>query len=175
MAEPKEKWGIAHIYASFNNTIITVTDLSGAETVTKSSGGMVVKQDRNESSPYAAMKMASDVAQSAMDKGFVGLHVRVRAPGKGKQRSPGAGAQAAIRAGCAFQNARLEDVFKMRVLLVEPFADFAFLLAGDGLHKQPQAQLPALVECTAQKRIAHQTGERGILFAIIHPFEQIIR
>ena len=44
----KEKWGVAHIFASFNNTIITVTDLSGAETVTKSSGGMVVKQDRNE-------------------------------------------------------------------------------------------------------------------------------
>ena len=54
-----EKWGIAHIYASFNNTIITITDLSGAETVTKSSGGMVVKQDRNESSPYAAMQMAT--------------------------------------------------------------------------------------------------------------------
>ena len=53
-ANDKEKWGIAHIFASFNNTIITVTDLSGAETVTKSSGGMVVKQDRNESSPYAA-------------------------------------------------------------------------------------------------------------------------
>ena len=35
-ANDKEKWGIAHIFASFNNTIITVTDLSGAETVTKS-------------------------------------------------------------------------------------------------------------------------------------------
>ena len=58
MAGDKEKWGIAHIFASFNNTIITITDLSGAETVTKSSGGMVVKQDRNESSPYAAMQMA---------------------------------------------------------------------------------------------------------------------
>lgn len=112
MAEPKEKWGIAHIYASFNNTIITVTDLSGAETVTKSSGGMVVKQDRNESSPYAAMKMAGDVAQSAMDKGFVGFHVRVRAPGKGKQRSPGAGAQAAIRAlsRAGIRIGRIEDV-----------------------------------------------------------------
>ena len=42
MAE--EKWGIAHIFASFNHTIITITDLSGAETVIKSSGGMVVKQ-----------------------------------------------------------------------------------------------------------------------------------
>ncbi|HMZ32103.1 MAG TPA: 30S ribosomal protein S11, partial [Methanoregulaceae archaeon] len=98
MAGEKEKWGIAHIYASFNNTIITVTDLSGAETVTKSSGGMVVKQDRNESSPYAAMQMATNVAQTAMEKGIIGVHVKVRAPGRGKQRSPGPGAQAAIRA-----------------------------------------------------------------------------
>lgn len=98
MAEQKEKWGVAHIYASFNNTIITVTDLTGAETITKSSGGMVVKQARNESSPYAAMQMATNVAQASMEKGIVGLHVKVRAPGRGKQRSPGPGAQAAIRA-----------------------------------------------------------------------------
>ncbi|MFA5614132.1 MAG: 30S ribosomal protein S11 [Methanoculleus sp.] len=110
MAE--EKWGIAHIYASFNNTIITITDLSGAETVTKSSGGMVVKQDRNESSPYAAMQMAIQVAQNARDKGITGVHVRVRAPGRGKQRSPGPGAQAAIRAlaRAGMRIGRIEDV-----------------------------------------------------------------
>ena len=90
-ANEKEKWGVAHIFASFNNTIITITDLSGAETVTKSSGGMVVKQDRNEGSPYAAMQMAGNVAQNAREKGIVGVHVKVRAPGQGKQRSPGPG------------------------------------------------------------------------------------
>ena len=107
-----EKWGIAHIYASFNNTVITVTDLSGAETVTKSSGGMVVKQARNESSPYAAMQMAQNIAQAVRDKGFVGLHVKVRAPGRGKQRSPGPGAQAAIRAlaRAGVRIGRIEDV-----------------------------------------------------------------
>ena len=110
MAE--EKGGIAHIFASFNNTIITVTDLSGAETVTKSSGGMVVKQDRNESSPYAAMQMAIQVAQNARDKGITGVHVKVRAPGRGKQRSPGPGAQAAIRAlaRAGMRIGRIEDV-----------------------------------------------------------------
>ena len=110
MAE--EKWGIAHIFASFNNTIITGTDLSGAETVTKSSGGMVVKQDRNESSPYAAMQMAIQVAQNARDKGITGVHVKVRAPGRGKQRSPGPGAQAAIRAlaRAGMRIGRIEDV-----------------------------------------------------------------
>jgi small subunit ribosomal protein S11 len=107
-----EKWGIAHIYASFNNTIITITDLSGAETITKSSGGMVVKQDRNESSPYAAMQMANEVAQNARDKGITGVHVKVRAPGRGKQRSPGPGAQAAIRAlaRAGIRIGRIEDV-----------------------------------------------------------------
>ncbi len=112
MASDKEKWGIAHIFASFNNTIITVTDLSGAETVAKSSGGMVVKQDRNESSPYAAMQMAANVAQAAQEKGFVGLHVKVRALGRGKQRSPGPGAQAAIRslARAGIRIGRIEDV-----------------------------------------------------------------
>jgi len=110
MAE--EKWGIAHIFASFNNTIITITDLSGAETVTKSSGGMVVKQDRNESSPYAAMQMAIQVAQNARDKGITGVHVKVRVPGRGKQRSPGPGAQAAIRAlaRAGMRIGRIEDV-----------------------------------------------------------------
>jgi len=112
MAAENDKWGIAHIYASFNNTIITVTDLSGAETVCKSSGGMVVKQARNESSPYAAMQMAINVAQAVRDKGFVGLHVKVRAPGRGKQRSPGPGAQAAIRAlsRAGIRIGRIEDV-----------------------------------------------------------------
>ncbi|MDO8842304.1 MAG: 30S ribosomal protein S11 [Methanocalculus sp.] len=112
MAGESDKWGIAHIFASFNNTIITVTDLSGAETICKSSGGMVVKQARNESSPYAAMQMAINVAQAARDKGFVGLHVKVRAPGRGKQRSPGPGAQAAIRAlaRAGIRIGRIEDV-----------------------------------------------------------------
>lgn len=112
MAAENDKWGIAHIYASFNNTIITVTDVSGAETITKSSGGMVVKQARNESSPYAAMQMAQNVAQAAREKGIVGLHVKVRAPGRGKQRSPGPGAQAAIRAlaRAGIRIGRIEDV-----------------------------------------------------------------
>jgi small subunit ribosomal protein S11 len=108
----EKKWGIAHIFASFNNTIITITDLSGAETISKSSGGMVVKQDRNESSPYAAMQLATSVAEQARDKGIVGVHVKVRAPGGNKQRSPGPGAQAAIRAlsRAGLKIGRIEDV-----------------------------------------------------------------
>jgi small subunit ribosomal protein S11 len=106
------KWGIAHIYASFNNTIVTITDLTGAETISKSSGGMVVKADRDEGSPYAAMQVAMMAAEQAKEKGIIGVHVRVRAPGGNKQRSPGPGAQAAIRAlaRAELRIGRIEDV-----------------------------------------------------------------
>ncbi|MFQ5891715.1 MAG: 30S ribosomal protein S11 [Candidatus Methanofastidiosia archaeon] len=94
----KEKWGVAHIFASFNNTFIHITDLTGAETIARVSGGMIVKSDREESSPYAAMKAATHAAEIARDKGIVGVHIKVRAPGGNRSRNPGPGAQAAIRA-----------------------------------------------------------------------------
>ena len=95
MASPK--WGIANIYASYNNIMITLTDITGAETITKATGGMVVKQAKDESSPYAAQRAAERVADVAKEKEFVGIHVRVRAPGGNRSTSPGPGAQAAIR------------------------------------------------------------------------------
>lgn len=55
-------FGVAHIYASYNDTFVHVTDLSGGETIVKVTGGMKVKADRDESSPYAAMLAAQDVA-----------------------------------------------------------------------------------------------------------------
>jgi len=105
-------WGIAHVYASFNNTIITVTDLTGAETITKSSGGTVVKQNRDEASPYAAMQMADVVAEEVKAAGIDGLHVRVRGPGGNLQKNPGPGAQATIRAlaRAGIEIGRIEDV-----------------------------------------------------------------
>ncbi len=105
------KWGIAHIYSSFSNTMIHITDLTGAETVSRFSGGMIVKADREESSPYAAMQAASRAAVEAMDKGFSGVHIKVRAPGGNGSKSPGPGAQAAIRAlaRAGLRIGRIED------------------------------------------------------------------
>ncbi len=105
-------WGVAHIKSSFNNTIITITDMTGAETIAKSSGGMVVKAARDESSPYTAMQMASQLADVLKDKNIEGVHIKVRAPGGNKQRSPGPGAQAAIRAfaRAGIKIGRIEDV-----------------------------------------------------------------
>jgi small subunit ribosomal protein S11 len=106
------RWGIAHIYASYNNVIITITDLTGAETVTKASGGMVVKADKDQATPNAAMRAAERVADIAKEKGIDGVHVRIRAPGGNKSQSPGPGAQAAIRslARAGLRIGRIEDV-----------------------------------------------------------------
>ena len=62
--EDPEKWGIAHIFSSYNNTIIHMTDLTGGETVAISSGGIHVTADRYESSPFAAMKAANAVVEA---------------------------------------------------------------------------------------------------------------
>ena len=108
----EEKWGIAHIYSSYNNTIIHVTDLTGGETVAISSGGCHVNADRYESSPFAAMKAANVVTESAKSKGFTALNIRVRAVGGVGSRVPGPGAQAAIRALArgGFRIGKIDDV-----------------------------------------------------------------
>jgi len=107
-----ERWAVAHVYASFNNTIISITDETGAETLAKSSGGTVVKQNRDEASPYAAMQMAEEVAEQVKAQDIDGVHVRVRGPGGNQQKSPGPGAQATIRAlaRAGLEIGRIEDV-----------------------------------------------------------------
>ncbi len=56
--EGENVFGVAHIFASFNDTFVHVTDLSGRETIARVTGGMKVKADRDEASPYAAMLAA---------------------------------------------------------------------------------------------------------------------
>ena len=106
------KTGIAHIYASQNNTIILVSDTTGAETIAKATGGMVVRNDREESSPYAAMKAADLIAEKLREKEITDLIIRVRAPGGSKSKIPGPGAQSAIRAlsRAGFKILRIEEV-----------------------------------------------------------------
>lgn len=99
MQRTEDKWGIAHIYSSYNNTIIHITDITGKETISKATGGMVVKSDRMEGSPTAAMSAAKRAAEGAIEKKITGLHVKIRAPGGHNGPSnPGPGAQAAVRA-----------------------------------------------------------------------------
>lgn len=112
MSRKTEKWGVVHIYSSYNNTIINITDMSGAETISRTSGGMFVKADRLQSSPYAAMRAAAHAATAAKDKGITAIHIKVRAPGGAGPKTPGPGAQAAIRAlaRAGLRIGRIEEV-----------------------------------------------------------------
>lgn len=87
--EGEQVFGVAHIYASFNDTFVHVTDLSGKETVIRVTGGMKVKADRDESSPYAAMLAAQDVAEKCRERGITALHVKLRATGGTLTKTPG--------------------------------------------------------------------------------------
>lgn len=99
ISKEKLRWGIAHVFASYNNTIITITDITGSEVIARSSGGQVVKADRLESSPSAAMMAAKKVAAESLMKGINAVNIKVRAPGGSNgPKYPGPGAQAAIRA-----------------------------------------------------------------------------
>ncbi len=101
-----------HIFSSKNDTIITATDLSGAETISWASGGMVVKSDREEGKPYAAMQAALKVVRDLKDRGIFHVHVKIRAPGGSGIKTPGPGAQAVVRtlARNGVRIGRIEDV-----------------------------------------------------------------
>ncbi|HDD46534.1 MAG TPA: 30S ribosomal protein S11 [Candidatus Aenigmarchaeota archaeon] len=94
----EKKWGIAHIYSSVNNTIIHITDITGAETIARVSGGMMTKRDKDKGTPYPAILAVKKAAEEALNKGIIGVNLRVRAPGGHKKKIPGPGAQPAIRA-----------------------------------------------------------------------------
>jgi len=106
------RWGVAHIYSSKNDTIITLTDLSGAETIAVGSGGMVVDADHEEGTPYAAMQAAYKVAATAIEKGITHINIKIRAPGGHGSKTPGPGAQAVVRAlaRSGFKIGSIEDV-----------------------------------------------------------------
>ena len=105
-------FGVAHIFASFNDTFVHVTDLSGKETLVRVTGGMKVKADRDESSPYAAMLAAQDVATRCKELGITALHIKLRATGGARTKTPGPGAQSALRAlaRAGIKIGRIEDV-----------------------------------------------------------------
>ena len=85
LTEGETLFGVAHIFASFNDTFVHVTDLSGRETLVPVTGGMKVKADRDEASPYAAMLAAQDVVVRCKELGVTALHIKIRATGGNKQ------------------------------------------------------------------------------------------
>ncbi|KAJ3061795.1 ribosomal protein S14, S11, partial [Quaeritorhiza haematococci] len=110
--EGENVFGVAHIFASFNDTFVHITDLTGRETIVRVTGGMKVKADRDESSPYAAMLAAQDVAVRCKELGITALHIKLRATGGNGTKTPGPGAQSALRAlaRAGMKIGRIEDV-----------------------------------------------------------------
>ena len=76
--------GIAHIRASFNNTIVTITDLRGNTLCWATSGGSGFRGSR-KSTPFAAQVAASRVGKEALEFGLRNLEIRVRGPGPGRE------------------------------------------------------------------------------------------
>lgn len=112
MTQEKLTFGVARILATDNDTFIHITDLTGAETIAKVTGGMKVKVHRDESSPYASMLAAQDAAAKAMERGINAVHIRIRARGGVKTRVAGPGAQSAMRAliRSGLKIGRIDDV-----------------------------------------------------------------
>lgn len=105
-------FGIAHVYASKNDTFVHITDLTGKETISLVTGGMKTKTDRDESSPYAAMMAAQDAAAKCKELGITAVHIRLRGRGGVSSKTPGPGAQSALRAlaRSGLKIGRIEDV-----------------------------------------------------------------
>jgi small subunit ribosomal protein S11 len=110
MAEPKKKKvkkhvvdGIAHIHASFNNTIITITDRQGNALAWATAGGCGFRGSR-KSTPFAAQVAAEKAGVAAQEYGLKNLEVRVQGPGPGRE--------SAVRAlnNAGYRISNIEDV-----------------------------------------------------------------
>lgn len=76
--------GVAHVHASFNNTIVTITDRQGNALSWATSGGQGFKGSR-KSTPFAAQVAAESAGRVAQDQGIKNLEVRIKGPGPGRE------------------------------------------------------------------------------------------
>ncbi len=95
--------GVVHIKASFNNTLVTITDADG-NAVCQDSGGSVGFKGSRKSTPFAAQRAAEKAAKSAMRYGLREVEIRVKGPGSGRESAISAIQQAGLRI------ASIEDV-----------------------------------------------------------------
>ena len=95
--------GVAHIHASFNNTIITISDRQGNALTWATAGGSGFRGSR-KSTPFAAQVAAEKAGQAAQEMGMKNLEVMVKGPGPGRD--------SAVRAlnGIGFKISRIDDV-----------------------------------------------------------------
>jgi len=94
---------VAHVKATFNNTLITITDLDG-NTICSGSAGCVGFKGSRKSTPFAAQQAAQRCANTAMRNGVREIEIRVKGPGSGRESAISALQQAGLRI------ASIEDV-----------------------------------------------------------------
>ena len=105
--------GIAHVNATFNNTMITIADVQGNTIAWSSAGGMGFRGSR-KSTPYAAQVAAEDCGKKAMDHGVKTLEVLVKGPGSGRE--------SALRAlqSVGLTVTAIKDVTSCRITVADP-------------------------------------------------------
>ncbi len=108
----KERIGVLNIYTTFNNTLMTLTDLAG-NTIARFSGGESTKQSRLKANPTIAMFVAQKIAEEAKDNGISGFYVKIRA--ETGENNPGPGAHTAIKSltRAGFKIISIMDTTKM--------------------------------------------------------------
>lgn len=94
MAKEINQTGIVSIYSTFNNTVVQLTDLAG-NTILKTSGGIITKQDRLKANPTIAMFIAKRIKEVAKDHNITSIYVRVR--GETASTGPGPGSHALVK------------------------------------------------------------------------------
>nr|XP_058155642.1 small ribosomal subunit protein uS11-like [Dasypus novemcinctus] len=98
VAEEENVFCVCHVFVSFNDTFVLITDLSDEEPICHMTGGMKVKAGQDESLPYAAMLAARDGAQRCKELAIAALRIKPWATGGNRTKTPGPGAQSALRA-----------------------------------------------------------------------------
>ena len=88
--------GVAHVFASFNNTIVTIADPEGNTVATGSSGAMGFKGTR-KSTPFAAMRAGEKAAVAAIRHGMKEINVRIKGAGSGRESSIRSMAKAGLK------------------------------------------------------------------------------
>ncbi len=78
--------GVAHVKSTFNNTMVTITDMNG-ETISWASAGTVGFKGARKSTPFAAGRAAESAAQTARKSGMVEVEVKVKGPGAGREQA----------------------------------------------------------------------------------------
>ena len=130
--------GVAHVNASFNNTMITITDAQGNAISWSSSGAMGFKGSR-KSTPYAAQVAAEDAGRKAQEHGMRTIEIEVSGPGSGREL--------ALRAlqACGFQVTSIRDVTPIRTMAA---------VRGSGAGSRRLSGKPAAVSKIAAKSVS---------------------